>query len=236
MTALSSTQSKMQNIETTATKDVSVGACTQCYFTATTYPYVDLDVRGFVVIMSAVGIFSGKRNTHNKEILTALLSKGPLTTLQITKQKQIASVNKQNLQATIKNRLNALERKDYIYHENGKWLLRCKGIVTLLLAKPNIDAWSPIWSDIFHKSIVIVNDSTTLLGVKPEETEKTMHDVGLCLDELNTWKGFAKITTSLIEKGAINFDEIADKDLLSLLLMEALSIEDVAGLFLFQRL
>jgi hypothetical protein len=183
--------------------------------------------------MSAVGIFSGKQNTHNKEILTALLSKGPLTTLQITKQ--IAS-SKQNLQATIKNRLNTLERKDYIYHENRKWLLRCKGIVALLLAKLDTDAWNPIWSDIFHKSIIIVNDSTTLLGVKPEETEKTVHDVGLCLDELNTWKGFAKITTSLIEKGAINFEEIADKDLLSLLLMEALSIEDVAGLFLFQRL
>lgn len=183
--------------------------------------------------MSAVGIFSGKQHSYNKAILAALLSKGPLTTLQITKQ---LATNKQNLQATLKNRLKALEKKDYIYQENRKWMLRCKGIVALLLAEPNIDTWSPTWSEIFHKSIVIINDSTTLIGVKPEDAEKTVHDVGLCLDELNTWKGFANITASLIEKGAVNFDETADKDLLSLLLMEALSLEDVAGLFLFQRL
>jgi hypothetical protein len=184
--------------------------------------------------MSTINIFSGKKNTHNKEILTALFSKGPLTTSQINKQ--LTSPNKQNHQVTIKNRLNALEKKDYIYHENRKWLLRCKGIVAILLADPDADSWSPIWSEIFHKSIVIVNDSTTLLGIKQEDTEKTIHDVGLCLNELNTWKGFAKITTSLIEKSVVNFDEVADKTLLSLLLMEALSLEDVAGLFLFQRL
>jgi hypothetical protein len=184
--------------------------------------------------MSTINIFSGKKNTHNKEILTALFSNGPLTTSQITKQ--LTSPNKQNHQITIKNRLNALEKKDYIYHENRKWLLRCKGIVAFLLADPDVDSWSPIWSEIFHKSIVIVNDSTTLLGIKQEDTEKTIHDVGLCLNELNTWKGFAKITTSLIEKDVVDFDEVADKTLLSLLLMEALSLEDVAGLFLFQRL
>jgi hypothetical protein len=217
----------------TTRKEASGGNLHKLLFHSYGITFVALAVRGFVVIMSAVGIFSGKQNTHNKELLTVLLSKGPLTTLQITKQ---IALKKQNLQATTKNRLNALERKDYIYHENRKWMLRCKGIVALLLAKPDIETWSPIWSEIFHKSIVIVNDSTTYLSVKPEETEKTVHDIGLCLDELNTWKGFAKITASLSEKGVVNFDEIADKDLLSLLLMEALSLEDVAGLFLFQRL
>lgn len=184
--------------------------------------------------MGAINTFSGRQNTHNKEILTALFENGPLTTSQINKL--LIVNNKQKSKITIKKRLKTLQRKDYVYYENRKWLLRCKGIVAILLVQPDVDEWSPIWSDIFHKSIVIVNDSTTVLGIKQEDTENTIHDIGLCLNELNTWKGFAKITMSLIDKGIIVFDEIMDSTLLSLLVMEALSLEDVAGLFLAQRL
>jgi hypothetical protein len=182
----------------------------------------------------SISIFSGKQNTHNKEILTALLKKGPLTTSQINKL--LIVTNKQKRQSIVKNRLKTLRHKDYIYPENRRWLLRSKGIVAVLLDEPDVDAWSPIWSDIFHKSIVIINDSTTVLGIKQEDTEKTIHDIGLCLDELNTWKGFANITLRLMEKGIVVFDEISDSTLLSLLIMEALSLEDVAGLFLAQRI
>jgi hypothetical protein len=190
-------------------------------------------VRAVADIMSTINTFSGKQNTHNKEILTALFNKGPLTTSQITKL--LAPTNKQNLQVTLKKRLNVLKKKSYIYYENRKWLLRCKGIVAILLVEPEADAWSPKWSEIFQKSIVIINEPTTFLGIKQEDTEKTFHDVGLCLNELNAWKGFAKITMNLIDKGVVNFDEIADSTLFSLLLMEALSLEDVAGLFLLEK-
>jgi hypothetical protein len=184
--------------------------------------------------MSAITAFSGKQNNRDKEILAALLSSGPLTTSQITKQ--IGYSNKHNLQAKLKTLLKLLERQDFIYFEKRKWLLRGKGIIAVLLAEPNVEAWSPIWSEIFQKTIVIINASTTLFDIKQEDTEKTVHDLGLCLNELNTWKGFAKITKRFIDAGTVSFDEVADSTLLNLLLMETLSLEDVAGLFQFGRL
>jgi hypothetical protein len=176
-----------------------------------------------------INTFSGKQNTHYQEILTALLNKGPLTTSQITKL--LTAANNQNLQSTLKNRLNALEKKTYIHQENRKWLLRGKGIIAVLLVEPEVQAWSPKWGKIFYKSLVMINESTTFLGLKQEDTEKTVHDVGLCLNELNAWKGLAKIAVGLIDRGVVDFDEILDSTLLSLLVMEALSLEDVAGLF-----
>jgi hypothetical protein len=179
--------------------------------------------------LSSINTFSGKQNTHNKEILTTLLKKGPLTTSQITKL--LAAKNPHNLQSTLKNRLNALERKNFIRQEKRKWLLCGKGIIAVLLVEPETDAWSPKWSDIFYKSLVLINESTTFLGLKQEDTDKTVHDVGLCLNELNAWKGLAKITLGLIDRGVVEFDEISDSTLFSLLIMETLSLEDVAGLF-----
>ncbi len=177
--------------------------------------------------MSTIGIFSGK--TKDKEILTSLFYEGPLTALEITNL--LIDANRQSLHATLNKRLRGLEKKEYVHRENKKWLLRCKGVIAVLLVEPDAKAWSPKWKENFRNALVMINESTSLRGVKQEDIGNTIHDMGLCFDDLNAWKGFAKIAKGLIDKGVIDFGDVKDSTLLSLVVMEAMSLEDVSSLF-----
>jgi len=53
----------------------------------------------------------------------------------------------------------------------------------------------------------------------------------LCLDDFNTWVAFSKKVKELIEKGVINFDVIKDETLLSVIIMESMTLEELTNIW-----
>jgi len=183
--------------------------------------------------MDTIGIFTGKQKEYNAQALTLLYDNGPLTAWELTAK--IRKIGRQSLHATLNKRLRDLEKKGYVRRDDKKWLLRFKGIIAVLLIHRKTKLWHEKWKEIFEKNAkTIEQHSEPLLkrfGIEKEGIHSALKYIGLCLDDFNTWVAFSKKVKELIEKGVINFDVIKDETLLSVIIMESMTLEELTNIW-----
>jgi hypothetical protein len=178
--------------------------------------------------METIGIFQGKQKKHNIAALTLLYDNGPLTAWEMTSK--ITEIGKQSLHSTLNKRLRILEKKDYLCREESKWHLTFKGIIAALLIDQEPRRWNPIWTKIFENQVQKVENSQIFnkeLGLASEKIHDYLKFLGFCPEDFNTWIEFSKKVKSLMSKGVINFDLIKGQTLLSLIIMELNSLEQL---------
>jgi hypothetical protein len=181
-------------------------------------------------IMKTIGIFTGKQKEYNARVLTLLYDNGPLTAWELTGK--IRKVGRQSLHSTLNKRLRSLEKKGYVRRKIKKWLLSFKGIIAVLLIQPKPKMWNQKWTELFEKSAKNIEDhDTPILGMDKDTVEKALKSLGFYLDDFNAWIGLSKKVKSLMEKGVINLDVIEEKTLLSIILMETMTLEQLSELW-----
>ena len=180
--------------------------------------------------METLRIFKGKQKDYNVAVLTLLYDNGPLSAWELTAK--MTKTGRQSLHATLNKRLRALEAKFYVRREDKKWILRLKGFIAVLLIQKEPKMWNPIWKKIFdNKAKIIEETSEPLLkryGMTKENIRAMRKRVGLSLDNLDAWVGLSKKAKSLIENGMLDFDIIKEETLFTLLIMETLTVEQLA--------
>jgi hypothetical protein len=182
-----------------------------------------------IAIMKSLGILSGKQKEYNIQVLTALYDNGPLTAWEITSK--LTDTNKQSLHATLNKRLRNLEKKSYVKKEGKKWLLGYKGIIANLIIQPEPRMWSLKWKERFeHNKESIGNNSKSIFGLDSQEIQENTEFVDSCLEDFNVWVNYANIVKKLIANGVVNFDQIKESTLLGLVILEAMSLEDLSKL------
>jgi hypothetical protein len=100
--------------------------------------------------MNKIGIFRGKQEKHNKQVLTLLYDNGPLTAWEITGK--IQNYGKQSLHATLNKRLRDLEKKNYVQRGGKKWFLGFKGFIAVLMIQPKPKVWSTKWTQLIENT------------------------------------------------------------------------------------
>jgi hypothetical protein len=177
-----------------------------------------------------LGIFSGKQKEYNTRALTLLYDNGPLTAWDLTSK--LTDVGKISLHATLNKRLRDLEKKAYLYRVNKKWYLSFKGIIAVLIVQEKPKMWNLKWKEIFDlKARKIEEDSTPYLikyGIKKENIGGALRRMGLSLDDFKAWIGFSGKVKDMMENGIVNFDLINERTLLSLILFQIKSAEELA--------
>jgi hypothetical protein len=182
-----------------------------------------------IAIMKSLGILSGKQKEYNIQALSALYDNGPLTAWEITSK--LTDTNKQSLHATLNKRLRNLEKKSYVKKEGKKWLLGYKGIIANLVIQPEPRMWSLKWKERFeHNKKSIGNNSKSIFGLDSQEIQENSEFVSSCLDDFNVWVNYANIVKKLIANGVINFDQIKESTLLGIVILEAMSLEELSKL------
>lgn len=183
--------------------------------------------------MNTIGIFTGKQKAYNAKVLTLLYDNGPLSAWEITGK--IRKTGRQSLHSTLNKRLRDLEAKEYLQRYDKKWHLRFKGILAVLLIQPKPKLWNDKWKEVFEsKAKLIEHIAKPLLekfGKNTEELHNAFRHLGLCLDDFNEWITFSKKVKQLMENGVINFDIIKENTLLSLIIMESMTLEELTNVW-----
>lgn len=183
--------------------------------------------------MKTLGILSGKQKEHNVSALMLLYDSGPLTAWELTSK--LTDQNKVSLHATLNKRLRDLEKKGYLLRCETKWHLNFKGIIAVLLIQETPKAWNTKWKEIFdERARKIEQDSTPYLvqyGVKKEHISGTLKRMGLSLDDFEAWVSLSSKIKSMVEKGVVNFDIINEQMLVSLIIFQIKSAEDLSNLW-----
>lgn len=183
--------------------------------------------------MKTIGIFTGKQKEHNIQALTILYNNGPLTAWELTAKLVRKKYEKQSLHATLNKRLRDLEKKEYLQKYGKMWHLRFKGILAVLLIQSKPKIWNEKWKEVFEtKAKFIEQYSEPLLkkfGKNKEELHNALRYMGLCLDDFNSWVNFSKKVKELMAKGVINFDVIKEETLLSVIILESMTLEELTN-------
>ena len=118
-----------------------------------------------------------------------------------------------------------------------KWRLRFKGMLAVLLIQKEPKMWNPIWKDIFEKRAKAIEDNSGFLREKLGLNSDTIHEalmhMGLC-DDLDSWIALGEKVKTLMNKGVINF-ELKEQTLLSVIIMETMSLEELSNLWKKQQ-
>jgi hypothetical protein len=174
--------------------------------------------------MKTVPIFTGKEKIYNEKMLTLLYDFGPLTAWELTGK--ITNTSKVSLHPTLNKRLRALEEKQYLQRIDKKWHLRFKGILAVLIIRPNSKKWNDEWEKIFAlKEKLIEEQSKPILDGYNMDFHNALKTIGLCLDDFNESVELSKKVKQLIEDGRINFDIIKEGTLFATIIMETIPIE-----------
>ncbi len=183
--------------------------------------------------MKTLGILTGRQKEYNTKVLTLLYDNKPLSAWELTAK--IRKVGRISLHATLNKRLRQLEKKGYVRRENKKWYLRFKGIIAVLLIQNKPKIWNSNWKEIFeYKAKIIEQNSAPLLekfGIEKEEIHEALRNMGLCLDDFDAWIAFSKKVKTLMENGVINFDIIKEETLLSIIIMETMTAEELSNIW-----
>jgi len=181
-------------------------------------------------IKSKIGIFMGKQRDNNILLLTLLYDNGPLTAWELTAK--VRNIGRQSLHSTFNKRLRNLEKKGYVRRKARKWLLSFKGIIAVLLIQPKPKMWNPKWTELFKKNAKNIEDyATPILGMDKITVQNALKSLGLYLDDFNAWVSLSKKVRSLMENGVINLDVIKEKTLLSVIIMETMTLEQLSDLW-----
>ena len=181
-------------------------------------------------IKSKIGIFTGKQRDYNILLLTLLYNNGPLTAWELTAK--VRKVGRQSLHSTFNKRLRNLEKKGYLRRKARKWLLTFKGIIAVLLIQPEPKMWNSKWTELFKISAKNVEDyATPILGMDKTNVQNALKSLGLYLDDFDAWVGLSKKVKSLMEDGVINLDVIKEKTLLSIIIMETMTLEQLSDIW-----
>lgn len=176
--------------------------------------------------MKLIGIFQGKQETHNKQILNVLYDNGPLTAWEITGK--IARVgNRQSLHATFNKRLRILEKKGYLMKADKKWCLQFKGIIAAILIQKKPRPLSTKWTEVLDNLarqikehfVELSKTSIQAFGMtfRPfESLDKTVQT----LSTFDDWITLSNFVKDLIQTGVVNFDVISNETLFTVILSE----------------
>lgn len=183
--------------------------------------------------METLRIFKGKQKHYNVAVLTLLYDNGPLSAWELTAK--IRMTRRQSLHATLNKRLRALEAKFYVRRENQKWILRLKGFIAVLLIQKKHRMWNPVWKEIFDSKARIIEETSEPLlkkyGMTKENIRSMRKRIGLSLDDFDAWVELSKKAKSLMENGIIDFDIIKEETLFALLIMETMTVEQLADMW-----
>lgn len=183
--------------------------------------------------METLRIFKGKQKHYNVAVLTLLYDNGPLSAWELTAK--IRMTRRQSLHATLNKRLRALEAKFYVRRENQKWILRLKGFIAVLLIQKKHRMWNPVWKEIFDSKAKIIEETSEPLlkkyGMTKEDIRSMRKRIGLSLDDFDAWVELSKKAKSLMENGIIDFDIIKEETLFALLIMETMTVEQLADMW-----
>lgn len=172
----------------------------------------------------------GKQKDYNILLLTLLYDNGPLTAWELTAK--VRNVGRQSLHSTFNKRLRNLEKKGYLRRKVRKWLLTFKGIIAVLLIKPEPEMWNPKWTELFKKSAKNIEDyATPILGMDKVTVQDALKSLGLYLDDFNAWVNLSKKVKKLMENGVINLDIIKEETLLGIIIMETMTLEQLSDLW-----
>jgi hypothetical protein len=182
-----------------------------------------------------IEIFKGKEKEYNSQVLTLLYENKPLSAWELADK--MANVGKKiSLHATLNKRMRNLEAKDYVRRKDNKWHLRVKGIIAVLSIQKEPRIWNPTWNDIFKRNAEILEEeSAKKLKVSKATIREGLQVLGLNLDELKTYVTLSSMAKELMQKGIINFDIIREQTLLTTIIMETFSLEQLSSLFREKR-
>jgi hypothetical protein len=182
-----------------------------------------------------IEIFKGKEKEYNSQVLTLLYENKPLSAWELAAK--MANVGKRiSLHATLNKRMRNLEAKEYVRKKDSKWHLRVKGIIAVLSLQKEPRIWNPIWNDIFKRNAEILEEqSAKKLNVSKAIIREGLLVLGLNLDEFKTYVNLSRLAKELMQKGIINFDIIREQTLLTTIIMETFSLEQLSSLFREKR-
>ncbi len=176
--------------------------------------------------MKTIPIFTGKEKIYNEKMLTLLYDFGPLTAWELTGK--ITNTSKVSLHATLNKRLRALEEKEYLQRIDKKWHLRFKGILAVLIIRPDSKKWNDEWEKVFAiKEKLIEEHSKPILDGYNMDFHNALKTIGLNLDDFNETIELSKKVNQLIEDGRINFDIIKEGTLFATIIMETIPLEEM---------
>lgn len=184
--------------------------------------------------MKAVPIFTGKEKIYNEKMLTLLYDFGPLTAWELTGK--ITNTSKVSLHATLNKRLRALEEKEYLQRIDKKWHLRFKGILAVLIIRPDSKKWNNEWEKIFAaKEKLIEENAKPVLNRYNMDFHSALKTMGLSLDDFTESVELSKKVKQLSEDGRINFDIIKEGTLFATIIMETIPLEEMLKLWNYKN-
>ncbi len=183
--------------------------------------------------MKTVPIFAGKEKIYNEKMLMLLYDFGPLTAWELTGK--ITNTSKVSLHPTLNKRLRALEEKEYLQRIDKKWHLRFKGILTVLIIRPDSKKWNNKWEEVFAvKEKLIEEHSKPIIDGCNMDFHSALKTMGLSLDNFTESVELSKKVKQLIDNGRINFDIIKEGTLFATIIMETIPLEDLLKIYNFK--
>jgi hypothetical protein len=183
--------------------------------------------------MKTLGIFTGKQKEYNETVLTILYDHGPMSAWKLTSR--MTKTARTSLHATLNKRLRELEKKGYVRREGKEWFLKFKGFIATLLILEEPRIWNSMWKEIYEKKAAIIEQNCDPLLKKLRIEKKDIHQflrwIGYCLDDYNALVGLSNRAKALMENGVINFDVIKEGTLLSIILAEYSTAEELSSLW-----
>lgn len=181
-------------------------------------------------IMKATPLFIGKEKIYNEKTLTLLYDFGPLTAWELTGK--LTNTSKVSLHATLNKRLRALEEKEYIQRSDKKWHLRFKGILAVLMIRPDSKKWNDEWAKVFgEKEKKIEKLAKPTLDRYNLDAHTALKTIGFSLDDFTESVELSRKVKQLIEEGRINFDIIKEGTLFATIIMETIPLEKMLKLW-----
>lgn len=178
-----------------------------------------------------IEIFTGKEKEYNSQVLTLLYENKPLSAWELAAK--MTNVGKRvSLHATLNKRMRNLEAKEYVRRKDKKWHLRVKGIIAVLSIQKEPRIWNPSWNDIFKRNAeTLEEESAKKLKVNKTIIREGLQMLGLSFDEFKTYVNLSRMTEKLMQQGIINFDIIREQTLLTTIITETFSLEQLSSLF-----
>lgn len=180
--------------------------------------------------MKTIPIFLGKEKIYNEKMLTLLYDFGPLTAWELTGK--LTNTSKVSLHATLNKRLRALEEKEYLQRIDKKWHLRFKGILAVLIIRPDSKKWNDEWEKIFAiKEKLIEEQAKPVIDKHNMDFHSALKAIGLSLDNFTESVELSKKVNHLINDGRINFDIIKEGTLFATIVMETIPLEEMLKIY-----
>lgn len=178
-----------------------------------------------------IEIFTGKEKEYNSQVLTLLYENKPLSAWELAAK--MTNVGKRvSLHATLNKRMRNLEAKEYVRRKDKKWHLRVKGIIAVLSIQREARIWNPTWNEIFKRNAeTLEEESAKTLQVNKTTIREGLQVLGLNFKEFGTYVNLSRMTKELMQKGIINFDIIKEQTLLTTIIMETFSLEQLSNVF-----